>query len=189
MPCASSSPTGARTLAEVRVLRRDDDRRRFCSGNADLDRFFARYAGQNRFRHHLGVTYVAVEGGEIVGFATVAPCQVEIVDLPAEHRRRFPRYPLPVLRLARLAVDEQVRGQGVGRVLLRTVFALAQEMSRTVGCVGVVVDAKADAVRFYERLGFRAMVTRAGALGDRPEPLPMYLHLSAVPASVRPAGS
>lgn len=172
-------------MAEVRVLRRDDDRSQFRSGNADLDRFFASYAGQNQFRHHLGVTYVAVEGADIVGFATVAPSQVEIADLPADDRRRFPRYPLPVLRLARLAVDARVRGQGVGRVLLCTVFALAREMSRTVGCVGVVVDAKDDAVPFYERLGFRAMATRSGPLGDRPEPLPMYLHLSAVP----PAGA
>ena len=175
-------------MAEVRVLRREDDRSRFRSGNADLDRFFARYAGQNQFRHHLGVTYVAVEGAEIVGFATVAPSQVEVAHLPVEERRRFPRYPLPVLRLARLAVDEQVRGQGVGRVLLRAVFALAREMSRTVGCVGVVVDAKEDAVRFYERLGFRAMATRSGALGDRPEPEPMFLLLSAVPDATPPAG-
>lgn len=181
MRCASCSRTGARTLAEVRVLRRDDDRSRFRSGNADLDRFFSRYAGQNQFRHHLGVTYVAVEGADVVGFATVAASQVEIAELPDDDRRRFPRYPLPVLRLARLAVDEQVRGQGVGRVLLRTVFALAHEMSGTVGCVGVVVDAKPGAVAFYERLGFRAMTPRAGTLGDRPEPLTMYLHLSAVP--------
>jgi len=172
-------------LAEVRVLRRDDDRSRFRSGNADLDRFFARYAGQNQFRHHLGVTYVAVEEAGVVGFATVAASQVEIAALPDDDRRRFPRYPLPVLRLARLAVDERVRGQGVGRVLLRTVFTLAHEMSRTVGCAGVVVDAKSGAVAFYERLGFRAMPPRGGALGDRPEPLPMYLHLSAVP---KPSG-
>ena len=177
-----SSPTGARTLAEVRILRRDDDRSGFCSGNVDLDRYFARYAGQNQFRHHLGVTWVAVEEGDIVGFATVAPSQVEVAQLPVDARRRLPKYPLPVLRLARLAVDERVRGRGVGRVLLRTVFALAQEMARTVGCVGGVVDAKDEAVRFYERLGFRAMTTRSGALGDRPEPLPMYLHLSALPS-------
>ena len=77
------------------------------------------------------MTCVAAEEADIVGFATLAPSQVEISDLPTDDRRRFPRYPLPVLRLARLAVDERVRGQGVGRVLLCTVFAPAQEMSRT----------------------------------------------------------
>jgi hypothetical protein len=69
---------------------------------------------------------------------------------------------------------------------VRAVFALGHEMSLSVGCVGVVVDAKTDAVELYERLGFRAMVSRAGALGDRPEPLPMYLHLSAIPKADGP---
>ncbi|NOY24977.1 MAG: GNAT family N-acetyltransferase [Oligoflexia bacterium] len=166
--------------AEVRLLRPDDDRSGFRSGNADFDRFLSRYAGQNQFRHHVGITYVAVVGGGIVGFVTVAASQVEVADLPEADRRRLPRYPLPVLRLARLAVDENAQGRGIGKVLLRAVFALAQEMARTVGCVGVLVDAKPDAVGFYERLGFREMATRIGALGDRPEPLPMYLHLSAI---------
>jgi GNAT superfamily N-acetyltransferase len=169
-------------MIEVHVLRAEDDRSHFRSGNPDLDRFFARYAGQNQFRHHIGVTYIAVEDGAILGFATVSPSQIEIVDLPEDARRKLPRYPLPVLRLARLATDERVRGRGVGSILLRTVFALAHEMARTVGCLGVVVDAKPDAVSFYERLGFRALEVRGGALGDRPEPLPMYLHLSAIPA-------
>ncbi len=106
---------------------------------------------------------------------------MEIRDLPSEARRRFPRYPLPVLRLARLAVDEGARGRGIGSILLRAVFALAHEMAGRVGCVGVVVDAKPEAVGFYERQGFRIMETRAGRLGERPEPCPMYLHLSAIP--------
>jgi hypothetical protein len=45
----------------VRRLEPRDDRTRFRSGNVDLDRFFARYAGQNQFRHHIGTTYVAVD--------------------------------------------------------------------------------------------------------------------------------
>ena len=44
---------------EVRPLRPDDDRSSFSSGQPDLDRFFHHYAGQNQFRLHLAVTYVA----------------------------------------------------------------------------------------------------------------------------------
>lgn len=170
-------------MIEVRLLRADDDRSTFRSANPDLDRFFVRYAGQNQFRHHVGVTYVAVEEGVILGFATVCPSQIEIEALPENARRRLPRYPLPVLRLARLAVSERSQGRGVGAVLLHTVFALAHEMARTVGCTGVVVDAKADVVGYYQRLGFRTMDIHGGALGDRPEPTPMYLHLSAILSS------
>ncbi|HEX2689325.1 MAG TPA: hypothetical protein VHN14_22035 [Kofleriaceae bacterium] len=44
-------------------------------------------------------------------------------------------------------------------------------------CVGVVVDAKPDAVALYDKLGFIPLEVAAGELGDRPQPLPMFLEL------------
>jgi hypothetical protein len=79
----------------VRRLRPDDDRSSFDCGDADLNRFFHRYAGQNQFKHYLGTTYVAVEGERIAGFATVSPSQIEVRDLPQAIVRRLPHYPLP----------------------------------------------------------------------------------------------
>ena len=131
---------------EIRALHEGDDRSQLRSGDPDLDRFFRRFAGQSQFRHHLGITYVAVDAGRILGFATVAPGHVEIDGLPATARRKLPRDPLPLLRLARLAVDQAARGQGLGRQLLRFVFQLALRMARDYGCVGVAVDAKPYAV-------------------------------------------
>ena len=165
----------------VRRLRPDDDRSRFRSGNIDLDRFFQRFAGQNQFRHHVGTTYVAVDDRNILGFATVAPSEIAGDDLPETRRKRLPRYPLPVLRLARLASHEDARGRGVGSTLLRAVFTLALQMADDFGCVGLVVDAKPDAITFYEKLGFVRLEARAGQLGDRPEPSPMFLELGAIP--------
>jgi GNAT superfamily N-acetyltransferase len=165
----------------IRRLRPDDDRSRFRSGNIDLDRFFQRFAGQNQFRHHIGTTYVAVDDGSILGFATVAPSEIASEGVPEARRKRLPRYPLPVLRLARLATEESARGRGIGSTLLRAVFTLAHTLADELGCVGVVVDAKQDAIAFYEKLGFMALEARAGQLGDRPEPLPMFLELGAIP--------
>jgi len=163
---------------KIRRLAKTDDRSTFRSGDADLDRFFLRYAGQNQFRHHLGTTYVAVDqAGTLAGFATVTASEVVSSVLATPRKKSAPKYPLPVLRLARLAVDERSKGQGVGSVLLRAVFGLAQKMAEEVGCVGVVVDAKPGAVPFYEKLGFLRLETVSGELGDRPQPLPMFLEL------------
>lgn len=65
--------------------------------------------------------------------------------------------------------------------LLRFVFTLAHEMAGLLGCVGVVVDAKPEAVAFYERYGFAALEGEAGHLSDRPEPTPMFLEIGAIP--------
>src|ERR1043165_7456855 len=134
---------------EIRALRESDTRAEFRSGDADLDRFLHKYAGQNQFRHHIGTTYVAVEGHRIAGYATVAPGHLEVEDFPATLRKKLPRYPLPILRLARLAVDESMRGQGLGKPLLRFVLRLSLRMAADFGCAGVVVDAKPGAVSFY----------------------------------------
>jgi GNAT superfamily N-acetyltransferase len=169
----------------VRVLEPADDRSGFRSGNIDLDRFFQRYAGQNQFRHHIGTTWVAVRGSSLLGFATVSAAHLEVSVLPPGLRRGLPTYPLPVLRLARLAVSEGAKGQGLGRLLLRAVFALAWRMADDFGCVGVLVDAKPEAAGFYATLGFHALGHTKGALGDRPEPTPMFLELGAIPRPQR----
>lgn len=166
---------------DVRLLRPDDNRSDFESGNIDLDRFFRRFAGQNQFRHHIGATYVAVDDEHLLGFATVAAGHIEIEDLPKAKKKKLPHYPLPILRLARLAVDQKAQGHGVGKLLLRAVFQIARDMAQSVGCVGVVVDAKPEAVAFYERYGFEPFEVIEGALGSRPKPLAMFLPIGAIP--------
>ena len=134
-------------MFEIRILKPSDDRTSFRSGNTDLDRFFASYAGQNQFRHHIGTTYVAVEDDLIKGFVTVSASHIEIDQIPDSWKKRLPGYPLPVLRLARLAVDE---------------------------------SAKPHAISFYERYGFIRLESLEGILGDRPEPVPMFLSLGSI---------
>ena len=167
-------------MIEIRTLREGDDRAQFQSGDTDLDRFFQKFAGQNQFRHYVGVTYVAVEDRRVLGFATVAPGHVEIDGLPSAARRKLPRYPLPVLRLARLAVDRSARGEGLGKQLLRFVLDLALRMANDYGCVGVIVDAKPDAVDFYVKYGFIPVEAIEGHADARPQQTPMFLATRAI---------
>ena len=168
---------------EIRALRADDDRSQFHSGDTDLDRFFHVFAGQNQFKHHVGVTYVAVEDRYILGFVTVAPGHVEIEGLPSSLRKKMPRYPLPVLRLARLAVHREARGQRLGSSLLRFALQLAVRMANDYGCVGAVVDAKPHAVDFYAKYGFIAVDALEGQSDARPQPTPMFLAMRAIKTS------
>jgi predicted N-acetyltransferase YhbS len=69
----------------------------------------------------------------------------------------------------------------VGKALLRAVFLLAHEMADRFGCVGVMVDAKPEAVEYYRRYGFEPLEVLQGALGDRPQPLSMFLPLAELP--------
>jgi GNAT superfamily N-acetyltransferase len=169
---------------EIRPLARDDDRTDFSCGEADLDRFLEHYAGQNQFKLHLAVTYVALVDDRIVGFATIAASSIERATVPTRRqRRRLPDYPLPVLRLARLGVDLRAQGLGIGRVLLRHVLSIALDQRDRLDCVGVVVDAKRDAVSFYDSLGFVPVEgVREGLL--RGSPLPMFLPIDTVAAAL-----
>lgn len=170
-------------MVEIRALRTDDKRDGFQCGDVELDRFFQKFAGQNQFRLHIGTTYVAVRQTEIVGFATVSATSITIEDLPKSIKKRLPNYPLPALRLARLAVVEAAHGQGIGKQLLKEVFQIAHEMAERTGCVAVVVDAKPTAIEFYKQYGFEPFETIAGALADRPSPTPMILPIGSIPRS------
>ncbi len=131
------------------------------------------------------MTYVASSEAEILGFATVSHGSVEIEDLSGKAKKKLPHYPLPILRLARLATSSAARGLGVGKALLRFVLELALEADRRAGCVGVVVDAKPQAHAFYERFGFEALEGIVeGESPLRPPTTCMFLALGSIP---RPA--
>ena len=174
---------------EIRPLRDTDDRAKFRSGDPDLDTFFARYAGQNQFRLHIGTTHIAMDGDRTLGYATIAAGNIEGDTLPASTRQALPRYPLPVLRLARLAVDATARDLGIGTALMRHAFRLALRMSQAYGCVGILVDAKADAVEFYARFGFSRLDVSEGDIQSHPRPTTMFLPLDLIVAALPAPGS
>ena len=166
-------------MIEIRLLLPGDDRSRFESGNPFLDNYFRRYSGQNQFRHRIGASYVAIEDGNIRGYLTVSTGEIHIDELPQSQQHRFPRYPIPILRLARLAVGQAHKGKRIGDALLRYAFELAERISQEVGCAGLVVDAKPDAVPFYQKYGFVPLTVHDGEL--RNAPVAMFLSIHTIP--------
>lgn len=167
----------------IHPLRPEDDRGHFECGDVVLDRFLREFALQNARRHAIGQTYVAEESGVVVGLLTVAACSLRADDLPAASRSSLPAYPLPALRVARLAVDRRVQGHGIGTELALTACDIALEMADRVGCVGIVADAKPGAEGFYERFGFAALEVVRGRSAARPRQAALFLSLRAVHAA------
>ena len=164
----------------IRRLNKNDKRDQFESGNIHLDRFFRLYAGQNQFKHYIGITYVAELNGEIVGFVSVSGGEILSDDLSKTQKQRLPNYPLPILRIARLAVSIKYQNLGIGKQLLKSMFKLAIELKNTSGCVGITVDGKEEAISFYEKLGFELMEVTNGELPEFPVPASMFLPLKLI---------
>lgn len=78
-------------------------------------------------------------------------------QLPDQYRKRFADYPVPMARLARLAVDVDYQGRGIGKLLLMDALYRCLELSRKIGMAGVVVDAKHEqAMTFYQNFEFES---------------------------------
>jgi len=160
---------------EIRALDPGDVRSGFESGNPDIDEFFLRFAGQNQWRHHVGVTYCLFDNAHIGGFVTLSAGSVNPRDVPSGGS--LPRYAAPVLRLSRLGVARKMQSTGVGRQLLALAVTIALEMRVRVGCVGIVVDAKPDAVAFYERHGFHVLPVTSRMAGAGSPPVRLFADL------------
>jgi GNAT superfamily N-acetyltransferase len=142
-------------------LSRDFARDAFDCGIESLNEFLKRYALQN-LKKNISVTMVAVaeeNRRKILGYYSVSMAQVNFEDLPAELAKGIPRYPVPALRIGRLAVDRSAQGGGLGAELLRHALFRAVELSGEVGTCVVLVDAIDErAKRFYTRFGFVALL-------------------------------
>ena len=132
------------------------DRAAFDSGEAVLDEWLRRYAGQNR-RRDTAATWVIVDADDVVvAYATIAMTGIDRSAAPPSIAKRSPD-PVPALLLGRLAVDRRHTGLGIGTALVAHVLATALELNAKAACRAVVVTSMhADARRWWERLGFHS---------------------------------
>lgn len=149
------------------ALDKQHDRSTFSCGQAELDDWFRRRAGQDE-RRNVSRVFVAVDSElGVVGFHSLGAFKLELDDLPPELARKLPRYEdgLPAALIGRLARDVRVRGKGVGELLVADAIRRILGASQTLAVLAIVVDAKDEwAATFYEGFGFRRFPQRPSRL-------------------------
>ncbi|MEI2778587.1 MAG: GNAT family N-acetyltransferase [Tetrasphaera sp.] len=125
----------------------------FRSGAPELDEWLVKYGWEN-LRANNAVTYVTTMNDRVVGYYAISVGGVELTGVPSALKKGTRPDPLPVIVLARLAVDLSLAGQGIGAGLLRNALERAAQLSQTVGAAALLVHARDDTARdFYLRNG------------------------------------
>lgn len=140
----------------------DHNRSSFQCEAAPLERYLKEQASQDA-RKNVAAPFVLLSSkDQIAGFYTLSSTILRSDDLSPEllKKLKLPRYPqLPATLLGRLARHSDFRGQGIGELLLNDALKRAYTISRQIGSLAVIVDAKDErAVKFYQSFGFEPFV-------------------------------
>jgi predicted N-acetyltransferase YhbS len=74
--------------------------------------------------------------------------------LPKKYVRGLPPYDLPLVLLARLAVDRRFAGKGLGHALISEAFRITLRVANEVGCRYIITDAYPHRIEWYAKYGF-----------------------------------
>jgi GNAT superfamily N-acetyltransferase len=126
----------------------------FDCGESPLNDYLKRFAYSDS-RSSTSRTYVVLQEQNVIGYYTVTPGSVTYEELPIRVTKGLAKHPVPIILLARLAVDTTVRGSGLGKGLLRDALLRIAQAADSIGGRAVLVHAKHDRAKaFYEHFGF-----------------------------------
>jgi GNAT superfamily N-acetyltransferase len=171
-----------RTAWHEEPIAKQHNREVFDCGEEALNEYLRRYA---RKSHDLGgaKTFLAIDDSDnetILGFYSLSPASVAYAETPESVRRGLARHDVPAFRLARLAVDRKVQGQGIGGQLLLSAGRRCLLASAEVGGVALLIDAKNERVaNWYASYGAVPMLDM---------PLTLLLPLATIEAALKAAG-
>jgi GNAT superfamily N-acetyltransferase len=138
----------------VEKLRPEHSIEGFDCGREELNRYLLRYAWVNQ-RAGAAQTYVGLVGDAVIGYHTLAVGEVSREEAPERLTKGLARHPVPIMLLARLAVDRRWQGQGVGKALLKDAMQRTLQAADIAGIRAFAVHAKDDDARkFYEKFDF-----------------------------------
>ncbi len=143
----------------------------FSCGKPELDEWLVKRAVANQARGAT-TTHVVVKDGRVIGFYSLSSAVVAHRDARGKDRRNMPD-PIPAVMLARMAVDEKHRGQGLGAALLGAAITTTVAAAGAIGIACLLVHAKDEEARaFYQHFGFDPSPT---------DPMHLILRLVDIP--------
>lgn len=148
-------PSGqALVFSQPELFTAPHDAEAFDCGAPALNQFLQRYALANQ-ANGSARTFVTLAQGQVFGYYSLAAASVEHAAVPQRVNKGLARHPIPMLLLARLAVDRRAQGRGVGRSLLQSALLKYLQACEVIGCRALMVHAKDEAaVCFYKGHGF-----------------------------------
>jgi GNAT superfamily N-acetyltransferase len=136
-----------------RKLTSQDDVEDFSCGQSDLDDWLKRFALINQ-KASMVTVFVTLQENKVMGYYALATGGVERANAPRRVAQGVPAHPIPVVLLARLAVDLSAQGKGLGRALLRDALIRVANAADEVGIRALLIHAKDEQARdFYLRHG------------------------------------
>jgi GNAT superfamily N-acetyltransferase len=147
----------------------------FDCGHEDLNRYLHKHALQNT-RADGAVTRVTARGDRVVGYYSLAAGAAEHEEAPARVKKGLARHPIPLVILARLAVDRSAQRIGLGEALLKDALVRVAAAADLIGVRALIAHAKDERARaFYERFDFEPSPT---------DPLHMFLLMKDIRAAL-----
>ena len=167
-------------MLRIAPLSRRYDRKCFNCGKPALNDYLQKIALQH-IEKGISRTFVLIDTDaptKILGFFTLAGCEVVTRDLPAGYAGKYPAK-APAAKLARLAVSIEKQRQGLGTIMMTEAMKRILSVAENIGIIGIFVDAKNQSAReYYEQFGFIALLEY---------PLELFLPLRSLIAAMEAA--
>ncbi|SCX03730.1 GNAT family N-acetyltransferase [Candidatus Aquiluna sp. UB-MaderosW2red] len=141
-------------LSDPQTLSISHDLRDFNSGNANLDQWLMDSAHRANQTNSARVVVIR-DQNQVIAYSALATGSIVITDLPSEFRNGLSRHPVPIILLARLAVDTRYQGLGLAVGLLKHALVTALGVEQEDGVVALAthpIDQSAKS--FYLKYGF-----------------------------------
>ena len=141
-------------FGSIEKLRRDHVLDSFDCGKEDLNRFLKRQAWSNQ-QANSAQTYVLAKDLRVSGYYSLTAGSVTHDEATERVKKGLARHPVPVILLARLAVDVAIHGKGIGSALLKDALRRTAQAADTIGARALLVHAKDDSAKaFYRHFDF-----------------------------------
>ncbi|WP_206245216.1 GNAT family N-acetyltransferase [Novosphingobium terrae] len=164
------------------AIAKSHDRQAFDCGDEAMNEFLRRYARQSH-EQNASKTFCAIDestANRVLGFYTITPCAVAHEEVPSAMTKGLAQHEVAGFKLARIAVDQSVAGEGLGGQLLAAVALRCLRISDEAGGVLLIIDAKNErAADWYASYGAEPLQSR---------PLTLVMPLAMFAADLKAKG-
>jgi GNAT superfamily N-acetyltransferase len=142
------------TYRSPELLTEQHDVSHFGCGKPPLNQYLKKYALVNQ-QNEISRTYVTTCNVRVVGYYTLTFGSISHEDATSRIKEALPQYPIPIMLLARLAVDQKEAGNGLGKGLLKDAMLRTIQAADIGGLRAMLTHAKDDSAKqFYRKYGF-----------------------------------